>query len=109
VRHFAQQFARCMHKTIATIPPDTMQELSRYPWPGDIRELQHIIERAVILSPGPVLQVPLTDLTLRAMPARPTPDDILEEDERRHILAMLEETMEEFQCIVSKQPCCFWP
>src|ERR671923_2145046 len=62
VRHFAQQFARRLHKTIETIPSDTMQALIRYPWPGNIRELQNIIERAVIVSPGPVLQVPLTDL-----------------------------------------------
>jgi formate hydrogenlyase transcriptional activator len=38
----------------------------QYPWPGNIRELQNVIERAVILSPGPVLQVPRTDLTPRA-------------------------------------------
>jgi formate hydrogenlyase transcriptional activator len=92
VRHFAQQFARRMHKTIETIPSDTMQGLTRYPWPGNIRELQNIIERAVIVSPGPVLQVPLTDLNPRATPARPLPQDTLEDAERKHILAVLEET-----------------
>jgi formate hydrogenlyase transcriptional activator len=92
VRYFAQQFARRMHKTIETIPADTMQQLIRYPWPGNIRELQNIIERAVILSPGPVLQVPLTDLTPRAIPAGPTPHDTLEEAERKHIMAVLRET-----------------
>jgi formate hydrogenlyase transcriptional activator len=92
VRHFAQQFARRMHKTIATIPSDTLQGLLRYPWPGNIRELQNVIERAVIVSPGPVLQVPLIDLNPRAAPARPMPQDTLEEAERKHILAMLEET-----------------
>ena len=61
VRHFVQQFARRMHKTIETIASDTMQGLMRYAWPGNIRELQNVIERAVILSPGPVLQVPLAD------------------------------------------------
>src|SRR5437667_624291 len=66
VRYFAQQCARRMRKTIETIPADTMQALIQYPWPGNIRELQNIIERAVILSPGPVLQVPRTDLTPRA-------------------------------------------
>ena len=92
VRHFAQQFARRMHKTIETIPSDTMQGLIRYPWPGNIRELQNIIERAVIVSAGPVLQVPLTDLHPRATPARPVPQDTLEEAERKHILAVLQET-----------------
>jgi formate hydrogenlyase transcriptional activator len=92
VRHFAQQFARRLGKTIETIPSDTMQGLMRYPWPGNIRELQNIIERAVIVSPGPVLQVPLSDLNPRAMPVRPTNHDTLEEAERKHILAVLEET-----------------
>jgi formate hydrogenlyase transcriptional activator len=92
VRHFAQQFARRLHKTIETIPSDTMQGLIRYPWPGNIRELQNIIERAVIVSPGPVLQVPLTDLNPRAAPAHPMPQDTLEDAERKHILAVLKET-----------------
>ena len=92
VRHLAQQFARRLHKTIETIPSDTMQGLIRYPWPGNIRELQNIIERAVIVSPGPVLQVPLTDLNPRAAPARPMPQDTLEDAERKHILAVLKET-----------------
>jgi formate hydrogenlyase transcriptional activator len=92
VRHFAQQFARRLRKTIETIPSDTMQGLLRYPWPGNIRELQNVIERAVILSPGPVLQVPLTDLHQRGTPAPPVPHDTLEVTERKHILAVLEET-----------------
>jgi formate hydrogenlyase transcriptional activator len=92
VRHFAQQFARRLHKTIATIPSDTMQALLRYPWPGNIRELQNVIERAVILSPGSVLQVSLNDLNQRNLPTHPTPHDTLEEAERKHILAVLAET-----------------
>jgi formate hydrogenlyase transcriptional activator len=92
VRHFAQQFARRMHKTIETISSDTMQGLMRYPWPGNIRELQNIIERAVIVSPGPILQVPLTDLSPRGAPARPMPQDTLEDVERKHIVAVLRET-----------------
>ncbi len=65
VRHFAQQFARRMKRTIETIPVETMQALSRYDWPGNIRELQNLIERAVILSPGPTLFVPIEALTSR--------------------------------------------
>ena len=92
VGHFVQQFARHMRKTVETIPSDTMQRLLQYPWPGNIRELQNVLERAVILSPGPVLQVPLTDLTPHRTPARSTPDATLAAAERTHILAVLEET-----------------
>jgi formate hydrogenlyase transcriptional activator len=92
VRHFAQQFARRLHKTIETIPADIMQGLLQYPWPGNIRELQNIIERAVILTPGPVLRVPLADLKPPATGASPRNHDTLEAAERKHILAVLEET-----------------
>jgi formate hydrogenlyase transcriptional activator len=92
VRHFVQQFARRMHKLIETIPSDTMQGLIRYPWPGNIRELQNIIERAVILSPGSVLQVPLADLKAPTMGGSPKNHETLEEAERQHILAVLKET-----------------
>ena len=62
VRHFVQQFSRRLSKTIDTIPSDTMTTLVKYPWPGNIRELQNVIERAVILTKGPVLKVPSDDL-----------------------------------------------
>jgi transcriptional regulator of acetoin/glycerol metabolism len=65
VRHFAQHFARLMKKQIDTISSDTMNALTRYPWPGNIRELQNVIERAVILSPGKELKVPSADLKPR--------------------------------------------
>jgi formate hydrogenlyase transcriptional activator len=103
VCHFTQQFARRMRKTIETIPASTMQSLMRYPWPGNIRELQNIIERAVILSPGPVLQVCRTDLLPRATEMMPMPHEPLDrarctplrsalaDTERRRILRALEE------------------
>src|SRR5271157_950503 len=62
VRYFVQQKARRMNKRISTIPSDSMQALTRYHWPGNIRELQNFIERAVIVSPGPVLQAPIREL-----------------------------------------------
>src|SRR5207247_7990746 len=62
VRHFTQQFARRMGRRIETIPSSALDALVRYPWLGNVRELQNIIERAVILSPGPSVQVPLNDL-----------------------------------------------
>src|SRR5215475_7616111 len=61
VRHFVQHFARQMNRMINTISSDTMERLTRYRWPGNIRELENLIERAVILTTGPVLRVPLDD------------------------------------------------
>jgi formate hydrogenlyase transcriptional activator len=49
VRHFVREFARRMNKTIAAISSETMDALIRYPWPGNIRELQNVMERAVII------------------------------------------------------------
>src|SRR5438094_1149887 len=65
VRHFTQQFARRMGRRIEAIPSAVIEALVHYPWPGNIRELQNVIERAVILSPGPSLRVPPGDLTER--------------------------------------------
>jgi formate hydrogenlyase transcriptional activator len=93
VRHFVQHFARRMNRAIDTIPSETMSVLVRYPWPGNIRELQNLIERAVILSSGPVLRVPLKDLPNRAPASSSTArPQTLEEAERAHILAALKET-----------------
>jgi formate hydrogenlyase transcriptional activator len=93
VNHFAQRFARRMNRTIETIPAETMAALTRYPWPGNIRELQNLIERAVILSHGPVLQIPLQDLDNRTAPRRDNgTDQTLEAAERAHILTILKET-----------------
>jgi formate hydrogenlyase transcriptional activator len=49
VRYFVRQFAQRMNKTIETISPETMEALARYPWPGNIRELQNVIERSVVM------------------------------------------------------------
>jgi len=93
VRHFVQHFARRMNRNIETIPSETMEALSRYSWPGNIRELENLIERAVILSPGPVLRVPLTELNSRTTPGQVNGKHrTLEEAERAHILATLKET-----------------
>ena len=58
VSHFVAKFAREMNRRITTIPDDAMAALVRWHWPGNIRELENVIERAVILSSGPVLNVP---------------------------------------------------
>ena len=93
VRHFVQHYARRMNRAIDTIPSETMEALVHHQWPGNIRELQNLIERSVILSKGPVLQVPLSGLNSSN---GASPDDArrrtLEEAEREHILATLKET-----------------
>lgn len=61
-RHFVQSHSRRMGKHIETIPEETMEALVRWKWPGNIRELGNLIERAVILTRGPELYVPLTEL-----------------------------------------------
>ncbi len=93
VRHFTQRFARRMGRRIETIPSAVMEALVRYPWPGNIRELQNVIERAVILSHGSSLQVPLGDLQSAAAhdPAATGEAVTLADAEREHILDALRE------------------
>src|SRR5499426_3116189 len=95
VRYFAQKFARRMRKSIDTIPADTMAALSRYHWPGNIREMQNVIERAVILSRGPELEISLSEFKPQARAAAADFSgslSTLEEAEREHILRALGET-----------------
>ena len=93
VRYFAQKYAQRMKKRIETIPTDTMASLSSYHWPGNIRELENLIERSVILSRGPDLSVPLGELKSQ-IPVDSDGDGMatLEAAERQHILRALEET-----------------
>ena len=58
VQYFLSKFSQRMKKNIESVPPEGMQTLSRYSWPGNIRELEHAIERAVILTNGSVLKIP---------------------------------------------------
>jgi formate hydrogenlyase transcriptional activator len=62
VHHFAKRFARLLKRQITTVPTATMVALQHSFWPGNIRELENVVERAVILSSGPELNVPLPDL-----------------------------------------------
>jgi formate hydrogenlyase transcriptional activator len=103
VRHFVKEFSRRNQRVIDTIPSETMQALIRYHWPGNIRELQNVIERAVIISRGPVLNVVLAELTpdvsfppvpavTRAKSAsHESLQEMLEETERKQILRALED------------------
>jgi len=93
VRHFVQHFARRMNRVIDTIPSKTMETLVRYSWPGNIRQLQNLIEHSVILSPGPVLRAPVANLHSDSAPnPEGTNRRTLEQAEREHILSTLKET-----------------
>jgi formate hydrogenlyase transcriptional activator len=91
--HFVEKHARRMNKRIEVIPSEVMEALERWPWPGNIRELENFIERAVILSPGTVLRAPLSELTLpdESAPKVPGNGSTLEAAEREHILQALRE------------------
>ncbi|MGE0467901.1 MAG: sigma 54-interacting transcriptional regulator [Nitrospira sp.] len=91
IRYFVQQLARRMDKTIDTIPTETITALSCYDWPGNIRELENLIERAIILTQGTALYVPLAELKLRAGDEI-IPPATLEETERQHIVRILKST-----------------
>jgi len=90
VTHFVHDCARRMHRTITRIPSATMDVLLRYSWPGNIRELQNLIERAVILSSRDVLQVPLSEINDPSKTS--ASQQTLEQAERAHILATLKKT-----------------
>jgi len=93
VRHFVEKFAGRMNKEITVIPDEVIEVLKRHNWPGNIRELQNFIERAVILSPGHVLCAPLGDLKpdlgTFAESQKPAANRTLKDAERAHILEVL--------------------
>jgi formate hydrogenlyase transcriptional activator len=88
VAHFVEKFAQQMSKQISKIPIHAMETLVRHPWPGNIRELQNLIERAVILTRGDVLQVP----SLPSVTPIQTGPVTLAEADRDHIPKALEES-----------------
>jgi formate hydrogenlyase transcriptional activator len=105
VRHFVQHFTRRLKKNVDSIPPATMTALCEYHWPGNIRELQNVIERAVIVSTGSVLNVSTANLKPRNHP--PSGHEkigelqiadlrnarrAVDESERQQILVILEAT-----------------
>jgi formate hydrogenlyase transcriptional activator len=91
VRHFVQMYARRMNKRIDEIPSETMNALVQYRWPGNIRELQNFLERAVILSPHTVLRAPTSELEpFSAHKGSNMPMTGLKDVERDHILRALE-------------------
>ena len=92
VRHFARSCAARMGRKIKWIPSTAMEALARYSWPGNIRELQNLIERAVIRSAGERLDVPVSEIDEGIGTKARGSQGTLEEAERAHILATLKET-----------------
>ena len=94
--YFAQKYARRMKKPIETIPARAMNALTEYHWPGNVRELENFIERAVILTRGIELELPVNELRQRGPAAaaisRPSTLATLEHAEREHIVRALTET-----------------
>ncbi|MFH1137108.1 MAG: sigma 54-interacting transcriptional regulator [Pseudomonadota bacterium] len=89
--HFLTLHAGKLNKNISYIPEREMRKLMRYDWPGNIRELQNVIERGVILSLGPDFRMP--ELETDLPPATgPDDEDTLPENEKRHLIRVLEKT-----------------
>jgi PAS domain S-box-containing protein len=89
-RYFTKKYAAKMGRQIEKIPVDTMKALVGWPWPGNVRELENFIERSVILSRGPSLRAPLSELRNNA--ADGGGNSLLEDVERDHILRVFRET-----------------
>ena len=96
VRYFAQKLSRRMKKQIETVPEESMNAMMRYRWPGNIRELENFVERAVILTKGTNLNAPVWELERETASAEGISNDpkptTMEAAEREHILATLRAT-----------------
>jgi formate hydrogenlyase transcriptional activator len=97
VRYFTARYATRMQKSVDQVSIKAMNELPQYSWPGNVRELQNFIERAVILSPGKVLRLPLSELnqhnSLADIPEQsPGSRLTLKDANREHIIQALAET-----------------
>lgn len=81
-----------MNKDIAVIPDEVMEMLKCHDWPGNIRELQNFIERAVVMGSGTVLRPPLTDLKSIVTTSQPAAARTLAEAEKEHIVEAIRQT-----------------
>jgi formate hydrogenlyase transcriptional activator len=93
IEHFVQKFAKKQGKSIDCIPEELVGVLKRHNWPGNIRELQNVIERAVIVTTGPILELKATERVIQHVRSTPvTQARTLEELERAHITETLRAT-----------------
>jgi formate hydrogenlyase transcriptional activator len=91
VRYLVTRFAAALGKRIDVIPPDVMRMLETYDWPGNVREMENVLQRAIILSAGPTLS--LGEAWLPALERTPAGESVtLVDFERRHILNVLQTT-----------------
>ncbi|HUA17197.1 MAG TPA: sigma-54 dependent transcriptional regulator [Bryobacteraceae bacterium] len=88
---FVAKFAARLNKTIDSIPDEVMAVLQAHDWPGNIRELQNFLERAVLYSPGPVLRLPL-ELKQTVKQSSESAARTLADADREHILETLRQT-----------------
>jgi formate hydrogenlyase transcriptional activator len=92
VEHFVKKLSARLNRSIDLIPDELMEVLKAHDWPGNIRELQNFIERAVVFSPESVLRLPLTDLKHMTKQPSAAASRTLADAEREHILAVLKQT-----------------
>jgi len=92
VRHFVRKYSRRLQRNIEHIPDEALDVLKHHDWPGNIRELQNFIERAVLMSTGADLDAPLAELTSVPKASAESTNRTLAEAERDHILDVLGET-----------------
>jgi len=92
-RYFVQKHAQRMDRKVERIPTQALEALTNYDWPGNIRELQNVIERSVILSRGPELHVAMPEVIDRSSAAAPrgAVSDVSDGKERARILQALKE------------------
>jgi formate hydrogenlyase transcriptional activator len=90
--HFAKKFGQKMRKNIAAITNEALQEMMHYEWPGNIRELEHVVEHSVISSKSSKLSLARPLLTDKTSPAKSLTEfriKTLNDNEREHILSIL--------------------
>ena len=92
VQYFVRKYSARMQKSIDVIPSEVMDVLKAHDWPGNIRELQNCIERAVVLSSGPVLRPTLTELRHMTIMPSAAAAQTFREAAREHILEVLGQT-----------------
>ena len=90
-RYFVQKHAQRIGRNIETIPTSTLEALTRYDWPGNIRELQNVLERAVILTHGSSLHVEMSELKANADTLYSRPSEASQASERDRIIKALAE------------------
>jgi formate hydrogenlyase transcriptional activator len=91
IHHFLTYFNRQLGKQVTSIAPATLERMHNYPWPGNIRELENVMERAMIVTQGGHLELDPSWLTTPQLPGNATTPQSLAQTERQAILAALQQ------------------